>query len=181
MERQSSRSFRSPGQRRPRVRATSKRRSYRNDFPYKSRQTLLSQGEAAFFGPLCQAVAGRFHVMCKVRLADVLTCSSENWRRGFGGAISQKHLDFVLCEPGSMRFILAIELDDRSHEKPERQRRDSFVNLALYRSRIGFIRFQAQASYSIEHIKARIDGVLRARKYVMPTMSSLQTKTRNTI
>jgi hypothetical protein len=139
--------------------------------PYRSRTTLLSQGEAAFFGPLCRAVAGRFHVMCKVRLADVVTCSQANWKRGLGGAISQKHLDFVLCEKGTMRFVLAIELDDRSHAWPERQKRDRFVNAVLYRARVGLLRFQAQAQYSDETIRRRIDGLLRARNYAMPQVT----------
>lgn len=153
------------GTRSHRARASRTRRPG-SSYPYRTRQTLLSQGEAAFFGPLCDAVAGRFHVMCKVRLADVITCSDANWRRGFGAAISQKHLDFVLCEPATMRFVLAIELDDKSHERPERRRRDSFVNIALYRSRVGFIRFEAKAHYSAESIRRRIDGVLRARNYM---------------
>jgi len=138
-------------------------------FPYRTRQTLLSQGEAAFFGSLCEAVAGRFHIMCKVRLADVITCTSKNWKRGFGAAISQKHLDFVLCEKETMRFVLAIELDDRSHERPERRRRDSFVNSALYTSCVAFLRFEAHASYSVSLIRARIEGLLRARNYTLPT------------
>ena len=125
----------------------------------------MSPGEAAFFGPLCEAVAGRLHVMCKVRLADIVTCSQANWKRGLGGAISQKHLDFVLCEPGTMQFVLAIELDDRSHEWPERQQRDRFVNSVLYRARVGLLRFEAQAQYSADLIRRRIDGVLRARRY----------------
>lgn len=155
---------------RPKSARTSKTRRPFNPFPYRNRLTLLSQGEAAFFGPLSEAVAGRFHVMCKVRLADVITCTATNWRRGYGRAISQKHLDFVLCEKGTMRFVLAIELDDRSHKRPERERRDSFVNIALYRSRVGLLRFEALAYYSVETIRRRIDGVLRARKYAEPRM-----------
>lgn len=144
----------------PWTRSRRRHRSTSRPYPYEERAALLSRGEAAFFGPLCLAVAGRFHVMCKVRLADVLTCSDANWRRGFGGAISQKHLDFVLCERGTMRFILAIELDDRSHERPERQRRDRFLNDTFARSRIRLLRFRAQAYYSAHEIRDRIDGVL---------------------
>src|SRR5437870_2621808 len=64
--------------------------------PYTRRDALLSKGEAAFFLPLQQAIGYQFLVMSKVRLADLVTCSRTDWHRGFGGAISQKHLDFVL-------------------------------------------------------------------------------------
>lgn len=120
---------------------------------YRNRQTLLSRGETAFFGPLTHAVAGQFLIMCKVRLADVITCSDADWRRGMGAAIAQKHLDFVLCDLRSTRYVLAIELDDRSHAQYHRRRRDRFVNEALSQARIRLVRFRASAHYSVKSIR----------------------------
>lgn len=120
---------------------------------YRNRQTLLSRGEAAFFGPLTQAIAGRFLIMCKVRLADVIACSEDGWRRGMGAAIAQKHLDFVLCDLRSTRYVLAIELDDRTHAQWHRRRRDRFVNKALAQAGIRLVRFRASAHYSVESIR----------------------------
>lgn len=144
------------------------RSSRTRSLPYERRRALLSRGEGAFFGPLCQAVAGRYLVMCKVRLADVVTCSSTDWRRGFGGAISQKHVDFVLCERGSTRFVIAIELDDRSHDRPDRRQRDEFLNRVLDASGVTLLRFKAQASYSIQDIRACLDEAL-AESTTLPT------------
>jgi hypothetical protein len=128
-------------------------RRRREPLPYEGRGTLLTKGEAAFFGPLQEAVGDRFQVMCKVRVADVLTCSDADWHRGYGGAISQKHLDFVLCEPGTTRIILAVELDDRSHEAPHRQRRDRFLNETLHAAGIRLLRIRARAEYSVEILR----------------------------
>lgn len=128
--------------------------------PYASRETLLSRGEAAFHGPLQEAIGGRYLIMCKVRVADVLTCSDSDWRRGHGGAISQKHLDFVLCEPASTRIVLAIELDDRSHEAEHRQRRDRFLNEALRTAGIRLLRVKARAQYSAEIIQLLVRAAL---------------------
>lgn len=121
--------------------------------PYQGRGTLLTKGEAAFYGPLLEAVGDRFQIMCKVRVADVLTCSEADWRRGYGGAISQKHLDFVLCEPRTTRIILAVELDDRSHDAPHRQRRDRFLNETLQAAGIRLLRIRARAEYSVEILR----------------------------
>lgn len=127
---------------------------------YHNRLSLLSRGEAAFFGPLCQAVNDRFLIMCKVRLADIVTCSEDDWRRGFGAAIAQKHLDFVLCDLETTRFVLAIELDDRSHARPHRRRRDRFVNRVLAQAGVRLIRFRASAWYSVAAIRERVlDGL----------------------
>ncbi|HKQ47580.1 MAG TPA: DUF2726 domain-containing protein [Phycisphaerae bacterium] len=128
--------------------------------PYTSRETLLSRGEAAFHGPLQEAVGGQYLIMCKVRVADVLTCTDADWRRGHGGAISQKHLDFVLCEPASTRIVLAIELDDRSHEAEHRRRRDLFLNEALEVAGVRLLRVKARSNYSAAIIRTLLDAAI---------------------
>ncbi|QDV90760.1 hypothetical protein RAS2_18430 [Phycisphaerae bacterium RAS2] len=107
--------------------------------------------------------------MCKVRVADVLTCSDADWRRGFGGAISQKHLDFVLCEPRTTRIILAVELDDRSHEAPHRQRRDRFLNESLQAAGIRLLRIKARARYSADIIRRLVFARLHRESPRLPT------------
>lgn len=135
-------------------------RRHRDSLPYEGRGTLLTKGEAAFYGPLQEAVGAEFQIMCKVRVADVITCSEADWRRGFGGAISQKHLDFVLCEPKTTRIVLAVELDDRSHEAPHRQRRDRFLNETLQTAGIRLLRVKARAQYSAEIIRLLVNAVV---------------------
>ncbi|RIK66078.1 MAG: hypothetical protein DCC65_10665 [Planctomycetota bacterium] len=123
---------------------------------YRGRGTLLSKGEAAFFGPLRMAAGRHYLIMCKVRLADVVTCSVRRDRRGPFSAISQKHLDFVLCDPTTTQVVMAVELDDRSHEQAGRRRRDAFVNQVLAAAGVRLIRFRAAYRYSIPDIRDRI-------------------------
>lgn len=94
--------------------------------------------------------------MCKVRLADIVTCSETAWRRGSGSPIAQKHLDFVLCDVHSTRFLAAIELDDRSHHRPDRRKRDRFVNRVLAEAGIDLIRFRARSRYCAIAIRQRV-------------------------
>jgi hypothetical protein len=42
--------------------------------------------------------------------------------------IDRKHVDFVICEARTMQPLLAIELDDASHERADRIARDAFVD-----------------------------------------------------
>lgn len=148
----------------PRCRVETSYRHRRTDLPYSSRRTLLSKGEVAFFGPFTRAVAGRYLIMCKVRLADIVTCSDVDWQTGFGGAISQKHVDFVLCEGRTTRVVAAIELDDRTHERADRRRRDDFLNRVLVASGIALIRFPTQAFYSVARIQRHLDDLLGERE-----------------
>jgi len=117
-------------------------------------------------------MGGRFLVMCKVRLADIVTCTDAEWRRGLGRAIAQKHLDFILCDRSTTRFVLAIELDDRSHERRDRRQRDLFVDQVLAQAGIRLIRFRARSRYSAWAIREHILTVLGSCN--LPTIPALR-------
>ena len=84
--------------------------------PYEKRDSLLTKAELKFYHALTSAVDGKWTVCAMVRLADLIrvrpkTSGSQGWLN----RIRAKHIDFVLCEKGSMEARLAIELDDSSH------------------------------------------------------------------
>ena len=138
----------------------------KGDLPYFSRKRLLSHGELAFFRTLENAVPSTFMVCPKVRLSDIINCSDAAWRQGFGGRISQKHVDFVLIERSSAAIVCAIELDDRSHQKSARRDRDEFVDRALRAAGISVLRFKAQSHYDRKAVSNEIQGVLYAKTVV---------------
>ena len=84
-------------------------------------------------------------VNVKVRLADLISPKNDIdpklWRKRFN-KISSKHVDFVICDQ-DMNVKLIVELDDWSHQRPDRQERDKFVDAAL-----------TGAGYKIVHIYA---------------------------
>jgi hypothetical protein len=128
--------------------------------PYKPRQALLSRGEAAFFFALKAAIRGRYLIAFKVRLADLITCEETAWNSGFGHMIARHHLDFVLCDHRSTGIRLAIELDDRSHDRANRKQRDVFVNRALAAAGVPLLRIRAAARYDPVAIGETIDNAL---------------------
>lgn len=121
--------------------------------PYHSRSFLLTRNELAFFHALHAAIESRFCLFTKVRLADIVGCSDALWDQEPGRKIAQKHVDFVLCERASSRIILVIELDDRSHRRPERKRRDLFLNQLFRDADIPLLRHRAQDSYQPSALK----------------------------
>jgi hypothetical protein len=128
-----------------------------NSLPYRRRGPLLSQGEAAFYRVLRKAVAQRYHVAFKARLADLVTCSDAAWNRGYGHLIARQHVDFVLCDYRTTEVLVAIELDDKSHAKLARRRRDRFLDEALGAASIPLVRVTASARYEVEAIRAVIE------------------------
>lgn len=96
--------------------------------PYKAAK-LLTQKEYAFFKAL-QPIAQKHNLLIcpKVRLADLVEIpkSTPNYMRWFG-YIKSKHVDFVICDI-NLNIKLIVEVDDSTHDKPDRQKRDEFVD-----------------------------------------------------
>lgn len=71
-------------------------------------------------------------ILAKIRLADLIEINDDikgkEWWALFG-KIKSKHIDFAISD--NMRIVALIELDDYSHQRSDRQKRDEFVNNAL--------------------------------------------------
>ncbi len=126
--------------------------------PYTKQDYFFTKAERSFYGALKQAIAGRFEIFGKVRLADVIGVAkgTPEWQRHFN-RINQKHVDFLLCEPKFVAPVLVIELDDSSHNRPKGQERDKFVDRALHDAGLQVLRVPAKAGYDPAELRAEID------------------------
>jgi hypothetical protein len=124
--------------------------------PYFSKEFLLSKGELAFYDVLRRSVPPGIGISMKVRLADVIGCSGAAWKEGYGGKITQKHLDFVLFDIETTRIVAAVELDDRSHRRADRQERDGFLEQAMAAAGVRIVRVSAAASYDARRLRELI-------------------------
>ncbi|MEZ5943722.1 MAG: DUF2726 domain-containing protein [Planctomycetaceae bacterium] len=126
--------------------------------PYEQNPEFLTKAERSFFGVLQQAVAGRYHIFVKVRLADLLTVRSgaEKWQSHFN-RIQSKHIDFVLCDMEQIAPLLAVELDDKSHQRRKRQQRDAFLEEALAAANFSLLRIPVRTSYNVGQLRQQIE------------------------
>jgi len=99
--------------------------------PYVRADRFLTPAEASFLGALRLAVADRYEVFAKVRLLDLLSVKAGEGRQAAFNRVQAKQIDFLLCERGTSRPVLALELDDSSHQQSSRQARDAFVEEVL--------------------------------------------------
>ena len=112
--------------------------------PTFQRRYLLTKNELNFYKKL-KPIADKYnmHILCKVRVADIIqpidTNSRSEWYSMFG-RIKSRHVDFALANPENMYIILAIELDDRSHNNPKTIERDNFINAAYADAGIALLR-----------------------------------------
>jgi hypothetical protein len=117
----------------------------------------LSKGEAAFFHALQSALPPGILVAPKVRVSDVIKCDAAAWKQGFGGRISQKHVDFVLVDERTTEFILIVELDDRTHRQWDRRDRDEFLDRAFAAAGVSVLHVPAASSYDVAKIRAVLE------------------------
>jgi very-short-patch-repair endonuclease len=117
--------------------------------PYQKKWYLLSPAERDFYQTLCQAAGDRYVIFAKVRLLDLLWLPQHLPNRQMHmNRVQAKHVDFVLCHPQTVAPALVIELDDASHQLPERQERDIFLNEVLQVAGIPLLRVPVRKSFS---------------------------------
>jgi hypothetical protein len=131
-------------------------------FPYRIRDDFLSAAELSFYRVLVTVVAERAVLCPKVGLGDLFFVIRPQENRAAFNRISQKHVDFVLCDPATMKPILGIELDDSSHARSDRQARDGFVDQVFAAAHLPLIRVPVQRGYAVQDLAARIDPLLSA-------------------
>lgn len=127
--------------------------------PYRLRDAFLSPAEVSFYHVLRQAVGERATVCAKVRLADVFFVARPNENAAARNRIAAKHVDFLLCEPATMRPRAGIELDDASHARPDRQERDALVCKVFEAAGLPLVRFPVQRAYTLAEVEGKLSVV----------------------
>jgi len=128
--------------------------------PFFRRKYLLTKAEKSFYEILRAAVAPHA-VLAKVRLADLVEADERHLlRRSNFDHIKSKHIDFVICDR-VLSPIIAVELDDSSHQRPDRIARDRDVNRILEIAALPLLRFPVRRTYNRAEIAKQLLAKLR--------------------
>ena len=133
------------------------------DFPYFMRDDFLSSAEISFFLVLKASVADSALIFTKVGLADLFYAKSSDSSkyRIATNRIDRKHVDFLVCDAKTVRPLLGIELDDKSHERESRQKRDEFVDTVFKMTKLPLLRIPAKRNYSIAELSELVGSYIR--------------------
>ncbi len=133
------------------------------EFPYKKKSYLLTTTEKKFYEVLSQ-LSQKHNVLlfAKVRLEDLLlTYGNGHERFGSRNRIKSRHVDFLLCNKETISPLIAIELDDSSHEREDRIERDNFVDKALQSAGLPILHVKAKSFYDLRELEDKITDLLR--------------------
>lgn len=129
-------------------------------YPYKKKDFLLSVAEKNFYSFLHKfATENNYLLFVKVRLEDLFWIPqsiSPNKRFGFRNRIKSRHIDFLLCDKDKIGPVLAIELDDSSHNRSKVIARDLFIRDIFAEADFPLIRFKVRWSYDYDYISEKI-------------------------
>lgn len=111
---------------------------------------LLTKREHQEYLKLKQYADDRGWLVCpKVRLWDLIEPKKRKGnRKELENKIRSKHVDFVIVDP-ELNVIGVLELDDSTHDREDRKKRDSFVRNALEGAGITMIQTRSITSETL--------------------------------
>jgi len=131
-------------------------------FPYRKKEFLFSKAENRFFLQLNEILSPRFFVFGKVRISDAIDVIGgviDKKRLIAFNRISRKHFDYVVCDHSS-RILCVLELDDSSHSRRDRKKRDKFVDKVCEAAKIQIIHVPIRVANDKHAIRQLLDPVL---------------------
>ena len=130
------------------------KRKYR----YNSKKYIMTRAEADLYRKLLVLYGKNQIIAPQVRLSSLLNekVKGQNWRAALAH-VNQKSVDFVVLDKQNLEIRAVIECDDYTHNKKDRQFRDSEVNRILGDAAIPFYRLKNSLHKDANQIKKDID------------------------
>lgn len=142
--------------------------------PYRLRENFLSTPELALFRVL-QSMAGRHYVICpKVALNDIFYIVRPNENVHFFNKIFRKHVDFLLCEPGTLKPAIGIELL-RPKGRTETRDADQFMQELFLSAGLPLVHIPSSEHYSENDLAELLQLAVRKVKETGPLRATAKT------
>lgn len=131
-------------------------------YNYGRKDYLMTKSEHNFFQILNEIFQEQYHIFPQMHLSSILDqrkVKGQNWNAAFRH-INGKSVDFVLCDKQYARPVVAIELDDWTHDRETRQTRDKEVERIFEAAKMPLVRFSNYEKLSSSEIKSKINETL---------------------
>jgi hypothetical protein len=119
--------------------------------PYRLREHFLSTPEVSLYHALLEMVGQRYVIYAKVALNDIFLIVRPNENVHFFNKIFRKHVDFLLCDPRSLKPEIGIELVKpvgRSETRPN----DQFMEDLFLTAGLPLVHIPSNEHYEISDI-----------------------------
>lgn len=150
--------------------------------PFKLRDDFLSKAEHSFYQVLRTVVGDQVLICPKVNLGDLFFVATGDHRknRALANRIDRKHVDFLLCDPKTVRPLVGIELDDKSHEREDRKTRDELVEAVFAAAGLPLVRVQVKSGYAPSDVATLLKSHLGSTAAPAPAQTAPSSATSTT-
>ena len=139
-------------------------------WPFMPRD-FMTDSEVRFFRQLKQAVP-EFLIFSQVGLSRLIECTDEEDEKFWFNRINRMSVDYVLVDQDAQQVLVAIELDDWSHEHAGRMKADLKKDKALISAGIPMVRFHGEDYVSAAAIRRELLHALDQRREWMIEMQA---------
>lgn len=123
--------------------ANSRKKREKPKYRYQKQKFFMSKTEHECYKALTKALGADFYIFAQVHLSTIVDhkVKGQSWKGAFSH-INQKSVDFVVCNKEYISPVLAVELDDSTHGRPDRQKRDVEVERILEDANVPLLRIE---------------------------------------
>lgn len=141
---------------------------YNQSLPYQIKRNFMTNREKVMYKILKEyCKENNFELMSKVRIADFIEPIFINGGSDFYhwfNKISAKHVDFLICDPYTLKPKAAIELDDSSHYIEKRKERDDFVNSVYKSAKLTIVHFWTLNETEIGEVLNKVFKIVKTKE-----------------
>ncbi len=134
------------------------------ELPYRLRDDFLSPAETSFYQVL-KALVGAGLIICpQASLSALFYVPHSEYSQAYQNKIDRKRVDFLLCNPRTLKPLFAIDLDD----SPDRQERDAFVEEVFAAAHLPLVRIPATQAYNTSELIALFQAAMQRKPAEKP-------------
>lgn len=126
-------------------------RLYQRRYRYVKQPHLCTHPEQIFLNKLHKIIPNEWMIHCQVSLIALLKPLDFRSAR----MVWAKRMDYVITDKDS-QTLLVIELDDASHNQPERIKRDKFLNKVL-KGKHPLLRITSEEAKNMKLVRKKIE------------------------
>lgn len=150
-----------------RVETTSPRKL--SNYRYSRKRYIMTSAENNLFRLLKELLGDKYEVLPQVHISTFI--DHKVGRQDYRAALSvvqRKSVDYLICTREYCNPLLAIELDDKTHQTTERVRRDALVKEIFADAGMPLLRIKWQSSYNAQELQQTLALYLQPQNVSQP-------------
>ena len=130
------------------------------NYEYHRKHWLVTRNELLFFHTLLKEVDGFYYIAPQIHLSSLLNHKKpgQSWK-GALSHIQRKSVDYVICSREKLIPVCAIELDDDSHLRADRQKRDKEVERIFQKAQLPLIRIKTHEQNDVQLLRKKLSDI----------------------